>query len=207
MAGDVSHLVSIFLLIHSISTIKSVDGLSLKSQYLYLLVFATRYTDLFYKFVSIYNTFMKIFFLGSSIYTIHLMKRKYRSASTQKIDTFKIEYLIGGSLVLALITTFSYTVTEVLWAFSLWLESVSILPQLFVLQRAQTAQTLTTHYIFALGLYRTLYIFNWFYRWFAEGRFDWLSVLTGFIQTLIYSDFFWIYYTRVMKGLNFELPV
>ncbi len=37
-------------------------------------------------------------------------------------------------------------------------------PQLFMLQRTGEAETITTHYIAALGIYRALYIPNWIYR-------------------------------------------
>jgi ER lumen protein retaining receptor len=115
-----------------------------------------------------------------------------------------------------------------LWAFSIWLESVAILPQLFMLQRTGEAETITTHYLFALGLYRALYIPNWIWRYFAEnGWFDVIAVVAGLVQTVLYSDFFWIYYTkyaianhmrcildtmltscdRVLQGKKFNLPV
>lgn len=56
------------------------------------------------------------------------------------------------------------TFLEVLWAFSIYLEAVAILPQLFMLQRTGEAETITAHYLFALGAYRALYIPNWVYR-------------------------------------------
>ena len=83
-----------------------------------------------------------------------------------------------------------------LWAFSIWLESVAILPQLFMLQRTGEAETITTHYIAALGAYRALYIPNWIWRYFAESYFDAIVVVAGIIQTVLYADFFWIYYTK-----------
>lgn len=73
---------------------------------------------------------------------------------------------------------------------------MAILPQLFMLQRTGEADTITTHYLFALGLYRALYIPNWIYRYFSEGHLDPVSVVAGVIQTLLYSDFFYIYYTK-----------
>jgi ER lumen protein retaining receptor len=89
------------------------------------------------------------------------------------------------------------TPIQILWAFSIWLESVAILPQLFMLQRTGEAETITTHYLFALGLYRALYIPNWIWRWFTEPTwFDPIAVLAGLVQTVLYSDFFWIYYTK-----------
>jgi ER lumen protein retaining receptor len=65
-----------------------------------------------------------------------------------------------------------------------------------MLQRTGEAETITTHYLFALGAYRTLYIPNWIYRYFTEKHTDPISVIAGIIQTVLYSDFFWIYYTK-----------
>lgn len=112
-------------------------------------------------------------------------------------DTFKVEYLLAGSFVMSILFTYKWTFTEILWAFSIWLEAVAILPQLFMLQRTGDADTITTHYIFALGLYRALYILNWMYRWaFEPGWDDYLPVVAGVVQTILYSDFFYIYYTK-----------
>lgn len=66
--------------------------------------------------------------------------------------------------LMSIIFTYEYTPSEILWSFSIWLESVAILPQLFMLQRTGEAETITTHYLAALGLYRGLYIPNWIYR-------------------------------------------
>lgn len=83
-----------------------------------------------------------------------------------------------------------------LWAFSIWLESVAILPQLFMLQRTGEAETITTHYLFALGVYRALYLPNWIYRYFADSYIDPIVWVAGTLQTVLYSDFFYIYYTK-----------
>jgi len=153
-AGDLSHLASIFILVYSIELHKSIKGLSLKTQSLYALVYITRYLDLFTTYVSLYNSLMKIFFIGSSVYIVHIMAFKYRKSIKEDIDTFPVRYLVGGSFLLSLIFTHKYSFGEILWSFSLWLESVAILPQLFILQRTGEAENITTHYIFALGIYR-----------------------------------------------------
>lgn len=89
---------------------------------------------------------------------------------------------------------------QILWTFSIWLESVAILPQLFMLQRTGEADTITTHYLFALGLYRALYIPNWIFRYFTETHFQKsfqpVPIIAGIVQTLLYSDFFYIYYNK-----------
>ncbi|KAK8612931.1 hypothetical protein V6N13_104256 [Hibiscus sabdariffa] len=66
LAGDMTHLFSVLVLLLKIHTIKSCAGVSLKTQELYALVFTTRYLDLFTTYISLYNTIMKLIFLGSS---------------------------------------------------------------------------------------------------------------------------------------------
>lgn len=119
-SGDLSHLVSIFILLRKIQITRSCrglsrppslhapsplaaptdapsllplpiaspsfcllswtpPGLSFKTQALYVVVFLLRYLDLLtLTSISAYNTLMKLFFIGSSIYTLYLMKFKYR---------------------------------------------------------------------------------------------------------------------------------
>lgn len=164
--------------------------------------------DLFWT-KSPYNLIFKILFIGCQGYIIYLMMTEYKPTNDPNTDTFRVQYLLAGSAVLALLLPYSYRVTEILWAFSIWLESVAILPQLFMLQRTGEAETITTHYLFALGLYRALYIPNWIYRYATEPErnIDWIAVVAGIIQTILYSDFFWIYYNKVLKGGKFKLPV
>ncbi|KAK3986264.1 ER lumen protein retaining receptor-domain-containing protein [Cladorrhinum sp. PSN332] len=208
VAGDFSHLASIFILLHKILQLKSCSGISFKSQVLYLLVYITRYLDLPWT-TSPYNFIFKVLFICSELYIIYLMARSYKPTNDPNLDTFHVEYLLAFAGVLALLFPYRYTVLEVSWAFSIWLEAVAILPQLFMLQRTGEAEAMTAHYIFALGLYRALYIPNWIYRYFNEPthKVDTIAVVAGIVQTVLYSDFFWIYYTKVMRGEKFKLPV
>lgn len=208
---------------------QSCSGISFKSQALYLLVYITRYLgmmdprqlhpqartnpatrpDLF-STSSLYNLVFKVLFIGSQGYIIYLMTQSYKPTNDPNLDTFRVQYLLGGAAVLAIVFPYAYTPWEILWAFSIWLESVAILPQLFMLQRTGEAETITTHYLFALGLYRALYIPNWIYRYVSEPhhKVDTIAVLAGILQTVLYSDFFWIYYKLVLKeGKKFKLPV
>ncbi|KAI1006856.1 hypothetical protein K3495_g1360 [Podosphaera aphanis] len=206
--GDLSHLLSILILLQKMHITKSCSGISFKSQTLYLIVYITRYLDLFWTFTdSFYNTIFKLLFLGSSGYTIYVMTTSFKPTHDPNIDTFRVQYLLGGAFALAVIMPYKYTPSEILWAFSIWLESVAILPQLFLLQRTGEAETITVHYLAALGMYRALYVPNWIWRYWAESHFDAISVTAGLVQTVLYSDFFWIYYTKVMKGKKFALPV
>lgn len=85
-----------------------------------------------------------------------------------------------------------------LWTFSIYLESVAIMPQLFMLSKTGEAETITAHYLFALGSYRALYILNWMYRYYVEEFFDPIAIVAGIVQTVLYADFFYLYITRGM---------
>lgn len=89
---------------------------------------------------------------------------------------------------------------QILWTFSIYLESVAILPQLFMISKTGEAETITTHYLFFLGLYRALYLVNWIWRFYFEGFFDLIAVVAGVVQTILYCDFFYLYITKGTSG-------
>jgi len=206
LLGDVSHLVAILILLLKIWKTRSCAGISGKSQILFLVVFVTRYLDLVTNFVSVYNTVMKVFFIVSAAATVYLMYMKFRATYDGNHDSFRVEFLLGPVAILALVLNQSFTPMEVLWTFSIYLESVAILPQLFMVSKTGEAETITSHYLFALGSYRALYILNWIYRYHFEGTYDVIAIVAGIVQTVLYCDFFYLYITKVMKGKSLVLP-
>lgn len=58
------------------------------------------------------------------------------------------------------------------------------------------AESITSHYLFALGSYRALYLLNWIYRYYAENHYDLIAIFAGVVQTLLYCDFFYLYITK-----------
>lgn len=87
------------------------------------------------------------------------------------------------------------------------------------------AESITSHYLFALGSYRGLYILNWIYRYWNEGHYDLIAIVAGVVQTVLYCDFFYLYVTKgkcgfflvrvqsllndffaVLKGKKLQLP-
>ena len=197
------------VLLLKIHATKSCAGLSLKTQELYALVFVTRYLDLFSSFISVYNTVMKLIFISSSFCIIWYMRQHRIVAQTydRDQDTFRVQFLLLPSFLLALAINQQFTAVEVLWTFSIYLEAVAILPQLGLLQRTYNVDTLTSNYVFLLGAYRTLYIFNWLYRFFTEpGYSQWIVWLSGTLQTAIYCDFFYYYLVSWRRNERLSLP-
>lgn len=60
-----------------------------------------------------------------------------RPTHDASLDTFQLSYIFGPVAVLALLFNYKFTPFEITWSFSIWLESVAILPQLFMLQRTE----------------------------------------------------------------------
>ena len=192
-----------------IQATKSCAGVSLKTQELYAVVFATRYLDLFFSFISIYNTMMKVFFICSSCCIIWCMRRHRVVSQTydKEQDTFRVMFLIVPSSLLALVVNHEMSLVEVLWTFSIYLEAVAIFPQLVLLQRTKNIDTLTSNYVFLLGGYRALYIVNWAYRYATEpGYAQWIVWISGLVQTLLYCDFFYYYLESWRKNERLSLP-
>jgi len=206
LIGDLLHLASIFIVLFKMLSKKTCGGLSLKSQILYAVVFTTRYLDLFFTFISWYNTLMKIFFIASTYHIIFLMQKRFRASYDKQNDSFRIRFLLIPAAILALVFNRAFRPLDILWAFSEWLEAVAILPQLFLLQRSGGAEILTYHYLVCLGGYRVFYILNWIYRFVVEGKVQWIQWIAGTTQSLLYVDFFHHYFVRVIKQGKLALP-
>jgi ER lumen protein retaining receptor len=70
--------------------------------------------DLFWTFTdSLYLTTFKLLFIGSSAYIIYLMLNDYKPTHDPNIDTFKVQYLLGISVILALLFPHDYRLSEV----------------------------------------------------------------------------------------------
>lgn len=165
--------------------------------------------DLFYvtlaslsNFVLLWNFVLKIFYITSSIYIIFIMMRVYARTREREKAWRLGAYCLGGSLVLAPIITaipFQTYVTfiDVVWTFSIILESVCVVPQLLLLRQTTVPTVIDSGYILTLGSYRAFYILNWIVRLVSdEHHFEWTEVVFGVIQTAFYVDFAWVYYTR-----------
>jgi ER lumen protein retaining receptor len=81
---------------------------------------------------------------------------------------------------------------ELMWMFSIILESIAMVPQLFLFYKyREIARSIAISIAFR-GTYRLLYIFNWIFRAYTEPfyRHHWLVYFCGILQTILYIDFF-----------------
>lgn len=176
------------------------------------MVFLSRYIDLFWNW-SWYNGTLKITFIAASCAIVYFIRYGIPQKATYdpNADAFPVQYLLGPCAIAGLLINQNHREWfEMVWAFSIYLEAVAILPQLFLLQKQGEVENLTSHYVFALGAYRALYLFNWVVRYFTEDDYVQKIVwFAGLVQTALYCDFFYHYYESKRGGLNkpVKLPV
>lgn len=216
LAGDMSHVFSIIVLLLRLRVVKNAHGISVKSHELFLIVFVTRYLDLFTTFYSVYNSCMKVLYICATAMIIYTIKftQPFKSTYDKAQDSFlHFKFAVIPAAIVALIThlfqhSFKFRALEFLWLFSIYLESIAILPQLIVLQRYREVENLTGNYVFFMGAYRALYILNWVYRSYHEPLYQhhFVVYFCGVLQTLLYVDFFYYYIKSKAKGSKFTLP-
>lgn len=72
-----------------------------------------------------------------------------------------------------------------------------MLPQLLLLRQTTVPTVIDSYYLLALGSYRALYILNWLVRGFGSEHFwDPIAAVFGVVQTALYIDFAWVYWSR-----------
>lgn len=211
-----SHVFSIIVLLLRLRVVRNAHGISIKTHELFLIVFVTRYLDLFTTFYSLYNSVMKVLYIVSTAMIIYTVRhtQPFKSTYDKAQDSFlHFKFAVLPCAVVTLITHFIQhkgmgKPIDLLWLFSIYLESIAILPQLIVLQRYREVENLTGNYVFFMGAYRFLYILNWVYRSYHEPLYQhhFVVYFCGVLQTLLYVDFFYYYLKSKAKGSKFTLP-
>ena len=128
------------------------------------MVFLTRYIDLLFGWKTLYVFVMKIVFISFTGYTIYLMKFKkpYSLSLDRDADALPHYYLYAAALLAAILVHKSLNPLDFLWSFSIWLEALAILPQLYMINKLRDIENITAHYVLFLGLYRGFYILHWY---------------------------------------------
>ena len=209
IGGDVVHLMSFYFLLSAIRRSKNIVGISTRTQELIFVVFVCRYVDLAWVWTIPYNVVMKILFLGTTLYVVVTL-RSHRREDDHELDNFsRLSLIVPCCVVSAVFVWWSISIPNVfdfLWTFSICLEAVAVLPQLFLLQKHGSVENLTSHYVAMLGLYRALYLINWSYRWFLYHEWTpWIVWISGMVQIVLYMDFFFHYFRSKRNGIDREV--
>ncbi|XP_051113241.1 uncharacterized protein LOC127239228 [Andrographis paniculata] len=223
VASEAIHFTGILVLIYKLSTQKTCSGLSLRSQELTAIFLAARLMCSLFMEGDI-HTFLDFVTLVSTLWVIYMMRIKLRSTYVEELDNLPLHYVAAPCVILALLIhpyTHHMRIGRMLWAFGVYLESVSVLPQLRMMQNTKMIEPFTAHYVFALGVARFLGCAHWIIRVYESGGSYLFLVGTGYfwlptvliaeiVQTFILADFCYYYVKSVMNGqliMSLPLPV
>ncbi|KFK39819.1 hypothetical protein AALP_AA3G292500 [Arabis alpina] len=221
VASELIHAAGILILIYKLTRQKTCSGLSLKSQEVTAVFLAVRLICSISMEGDI-HTVLDLATLVSTLWVIYMIRFKLKSSYVKTIDNCHNYYVLVPSFFLALLinphTSYSYII-RVMWAFCVYLESVSVLPQLRLMQNAQIIEPFAAHYVFALGIARFLACAHWLiqvfetrghYLWLMGAGYFWFPValVAEIVQTFILADFCYYYVKSVMEGqLVLKMPV
>ncbi|KAH6785974.1 hypothetical protein C2S51_038429 [Perilla frutescens var. frutescens] len=219
VAAEAVHSVGICVLIYKLTKEKTCAGLSLISQELTAIFLAVR---LYCSFVMEYDihTVLDLATLATTLWVIYMIRFNLRSSYMADKDNFALYYVVVPCAVLALVihpSTSHHIINRIAWAFCVYLEAVSVLPQLRVMQNTKIVEPFTAHYVFALGVARFLSCAHWVLQVLdsrghllvALGYGLWPSMvlISEIVQTFILADFCYYYIESVFGGqLVLRLP-
>ncbi|KAE9463731.1 hypothetical protein C3L33_04367, partial [Rhododendron williamsianum] len=139
VASEAIHAAGILVLIYKLTTQKTCSGLSLKTQELTALFLAVR---LYCSFVmeGDIHTVLDFATLVSTAWVLYMIRFKLKSSYIAELDNLPLYYMVIPSAILAILIhpyTQHSTISKMMWAFCVYLESVSVLPQLRLIQNAK----------------------------------------------------------------------
>jgi len=206
--GDYLHLFGILVLLVTIGKNKSVAGISRSTQILYFTVFCTRYLDLFDHTQSAYLIFFKLTYIGTSLAVLVLFFAVYANTYERRHDTCNLAVIIAPCATAALLLTNEYSVLEVLWTFSEFIEGFAMVPQYIFCYRSVSRDWGQSLYVISLGGYRVFYALNWIYKKIQMPNYmDIQSWIGGIIEILFFLDFLNYRYTGNSMLRNMVLKV
>lgn len=84
----------------------------------------------------------------------------------------------------------SFETVEVLQTFSLYLEALAIIPQVYLVSKTKQIESIVVSYVACLGLYRGCYLMHYLYAYYKQDSFERIAIASALVQLIFYCDFF-----------------
>lgn len=119
------------------------------------------------------------------------MLRRLNQTYQRVNDTCNLAVIIFPCITAALLLTNEYSILEILWTFSEFVEGFAMVPQYIFCYREKGARDWGAGlYVICLGSYRVFYALNWIYKKFLMPHYsDVQSWIGGIIEILFFIDF------------------
>ncbi|KAG9131280.1 hypothetical protein Leryth_006155 [Lithospermum erythrorhizon] len=159
------------------------------------------------------HTLLDLATLATTVWVIYMMRFQLTSTYMEEKDKLPHYYVVLPCVLLAIFvhpSTHHHIFNRISWGFCVYLEAVSVLPQLHIMQQTKIVEPFTAHYVFALGVARFFSCAHWILQVLdtrgrlltALGYGLWPSMvlLSEFVQTFILADFCYYYVKSLIEG-------
>lgn len=222
--SSIIQLLSFTIIVYKVYNSQNASGLSINTFICYLILLSSRLcSTLFYNGYlpsdQAGDWFYQMTELGSLVCTvllIYMISSTFKDTANLFDDTVSWKYLVvpAGALALLVHTALNKNfITDVLWTFSMYLETVAIYPQIYLFQKkAGQIENFTSHYVALQGLSRLFSLLFWYdtYPELNESIEDSFSlfhnycgyfiILSQIIQLLIMIDYYYLYFKSLFSG-------
>jgi len=219
--AEMAHFVGIGLLGFKILTKKSVAGLSLQTQILTALFLGIRLYCSFMMEYDIHTVLDGLTLVATGTVLYAMIATPVKNTYQSDLDSVKFYFVVVPCVIAASLAhpyTSHWLFFRVMWAVCVYMEAVSVLPQLRMMQNSKVVERFTAHYVFCLGLSRFFSCAHWIlqllegnkYLLNALGSGLWpvMVLLSEIVQTFILADFCFYYVKSYAQGTGIvRLPV
>ena len=135
--GNLFHQISFVIILLKIFASKNVRCLSLKSSILQCIVFYCRYMNMFWSHAHFLFTLTQILYTLIATKLVYLIRfqKPYCLSYQNEFDSLNILYILIPCAVLSLFLTPQLFFLETFWMFSILLEPLAAIPQIWMLQK------------------------------------------------------------------------
>lgn len=221
---------ALFIIAQKVYNYQNSSGLSLNSMICYLILIGSRLSstvfysgylpsdsagDWFYQLCEVTSLILTV------VIIIFITKLFKDTAEGENEDQVDYKYLVVPALILALLVHTGLNnnlLTDIAWSFSMYLESVSIFPQLFLFMKKKgQIESYTSHYVSLQGISRFFSLVFWFYTYeeLNEEMDDSISIFhsyTGYfliasqlVQLIIMIEFYYYYIKSLLSGEKMQM--
>jgi len=211
------------LLVVKVQTQKSVAGLSMKTLEVYALVFLFRLSSTLVR-----NGYLPVDSSGDFVYqtadilslwsVLRLLKlvHQYQRTYQEEFDTFAVERVVPVCIVMAMFIHGNLNSSwffDTVWFASMNLDTVALLPQLWMLAKiGGEVEGMTSHFIALVMLSRVCQFAFWFYGFRELMRSGpniagWQMITAHGLQLVLSVDFGYHYMKARLLGRRMTLPV
>jgi len=203
---------------YSIKSGNDASGVSMRTMECYAIAIASRFLSIgFYvhyipgDHASEHRTYqlLELITLGIVMWIIYLLRVVYRETYDEREDTLKTFYLAAPMLALALVfhpTANRDWYSDTAYAFSLYLEVCSVLPQLVLFTATKEVRPFLSHFVMSVAVAKMLTFYCWagFWKRYGLPFLGYITISQG-TQLVLMADFVYKYVDAIRR--NVALPL